>query len=124
MSDARGCSGLETPYRVSRFALSAQIEPRFGEGACALIGQHTVHQRVIFGAGRADKSERRRPQAQFEQPAAVAADEVIVALGRRACDEIDLAAVQTQGGVKGARMRLACAIVRKVDARRTGLDDC
>jgi hypothetical protein len=57
MSDARGCSGLETPYRVGRFALSAQVKPFFGKGARALIGQHTIHQRVIFGAGRADKSE-------------------------------------------------------------------
>ncbi|MBK8545716.1 MAG: hypothetical protein IPL62_20670 [Caulobacteraceae bacterium] len=74
---------FETGVPRQRFALTAQVEPRFDEDARALLGQHAVHQRVNFRRGRADKGERRWPQAQLKQPAAVAADAVVVALRRR-----------------------------------------
>jgi hypothetical protein len=57
----RGVRRLNAANGVGRFALTAQVEPRFSERVRAALGQHAVHQRVIFGTRRADEGERRGP---------------------------------------------------------------
>ena len=62
-------------------------------------------------------------EAQFEQAIAASRLAVIVALRRRAREDLDLAVVQAEAAVDGGDLRLDRALVRQEQPRRATLDD-
>ena len=78
----------------------------------------------LVGLGRGGgEGERDLAQAELEQAVAAARLAVIVALRRRAAEDLDLAVVEAEAAIDGRDLRLERALVRQEDARRAALDD-
>src|SRR3546814_20019888 len=61
---------------------------------------------------------------QLEQPVAAAGLQVVVALGLRRGDQLDLPRVEAEALIGLPALRLEGAVVGQEDALRTGLDQC
>ena len=103
-------------------------EPVFGQP----LGEKPV--RAAAGVNRGDQrlvllrrggAERQRyvRQTQLEEPVAAAGLAVIVALGHRAREDLDLAIVEAETPIDGGDLRLDRAFVREQDAGLAALDD-
>jgi hypothetical protein len=69
-----------------------------------VLGEVAFNQRLVGFAGRSREGERDLAEAQLEQSVAAPRLAVIVALGRRAAQDLDLARVQPQPLVGWARI--------------------
>ena len=75
---------------------AAVSEPGGDEGITAVLGEHAVDSGVVgLGRGRAE-GERDRAESQLEQAIAAPRLAVIVALGRGAGEDLDLAIVESE----------------------------
>ena len=77
---------------------------------------------IGLGRGRAE-GERDSAPARLEQPVAAPRLAVIVALGRGAGDDLDLAIVEAEAPVDRGDLRLDRPLVGQEDAGRAALDD-
>ena len=94
-------------------------QPGAGEFFTAVLGEDAVDGGMVgFGRGGAE-SQRYWPEAQFEQPIAATRLAVIVALGRGAGDDLDLAVVETELAIDRGDLRLDGALVGQEDPRRS-----
>ena len=100
------------------------MQPGARESLAAVLGENPLD-------ARPDRSWRRRrkgraptrTEAQFEQAIAAPRLAVIVALGRRPRDDLDLAVVEAEAAIDRGDLRLDRALVRQEDPRRAALDD-
>ena len=98
-------------------------EPSGRESVAAVLGDDALDRGVVgLGRGGAE-GERDRAETQLEQPIAAARLAVIVALRRRAREDLDLAIVEAEAAIDRGDLRLDRALVRQEDARRAALDD-
>ena len=104
------------------------VEPgRSEEAGGEVRGAARLDQRIDAGLGRrigrCAERQSNGSQAQFEQAVAACRLQVILALGRGACDKFDLARIEAKALIDGAGLRLDRAVVRQEDALRAALDD-
>src|SRR5581483_1696600 len=92
-----------------------------GELRLAMFREQRVDPLLGGGVGRAAERERDRPEPKLEQPVAAPGLEVIIALGRRPRDQLDLPLVEAEALIGGARLRLDRAVVGQEDALRAAL---
>src|SRR5436190_24006164 len=78
---------------------------------------------LIRLGGRGAERECDLAQSELEQAIAAARLAVIVALGRCAGDDLDLAVIETETPVDAEDLRLDRALIRKEESRRAALDD-
>src|SRR5690606_11083015 len=113
----------EVRDQVGRPVHTAGFEPGREEAIAPMLGEDLTDQHLIgFGRGGAEGEANLR-QPQFEQPVAPAALAVIVALGRRPREDLDLAVVEAEAAIDRGDLRLHGALVRQQQPGRAGLDD-
>ena len=88
-----------------------------------MLGHGACDQRLIRlgGGGSEREADFRKPQ--FEKSVAAARLTVIVPLGRRPGQYLDLSVIQTEAAVDRRDLRLDRALVRQEQPRRTALDN-
>ncbi len=90
-------------------ALAAQ--PGGGEAVAAVGGDRLGDGGLVGLGGGGGEGERDLAQAELEQAIAAARLAVIVALGRRAAEDLDLAVVQAEAAIDGGDLRFERALV-------------
>ena len=78
---------------------------------------------LVLRRGSAREGQRRRPQVEVEHAVAEAGLVVVVALGLRGGDDLDLPAVEAEALVDRPDLRLGRLRVRQEDAARAAFDD-
>src|SRR3546814_19536129 len=89
-----------------------------------MFGERRVDPGLCRGVGRSAQREGDRTKAQLEQPVAARGLQVIVPLGRRPGDQLDLAVVEAEARIDVMALRLYRAVVGQEDALRAALDAC
>ena len=95
----------------------------FGKGIWTMFSENLVDPLLARGIGRTAQRQRDWPQAQLEQPVAARGLQIIMALGGRPADELDLGVVETETRIGLAALRFDGAIIGKQDALRAAFDD-
>ncbi len=98
-------------------------QPRGGEAGSAGLRQHAVDVALVLRCGCAGKGERSRPQVEVEQAVSQARLVVVVLLGLRGGDDLDLPAVEAEALVDRANLWLGGLRVREKDPARAAFDD-
>src|ERR1700704_6928410 len=90
-------------------ALAAK--PGGGESIGAMCGERFRNGGLVGLGGGGCEGECHFREAEFEQPVATARLAVVVALGRRATQDLDLPVVQPKAAVDRSNLRLPCPLV-------------
>ena len=98
-------------------------EPGGGKAVAAMFGEHALDHGLIGLRGGGGEGERDLAKAEFEQAIAAPRLAVIVALGRRAREDLDLPVVEAEAPIDRGDLRLDRALVRQEQPRRAALDD-
>ena len=99
------------------------LEPGGHEAVTSMFGEELLDGSLVgLGRGRR-KGERNFAETEFEHPVAAAGLAVIVALGRRPAQKLDLAVVEAEAAVDRRDLRLDRPLVRQQQPRRTAFDD-
>lgn len=98
-------------------------QPRTGKAGSAGLRQHAVDVALVLRCGCAREGERGRPRVEVEQAIAEARLVVVVALGLRGGDDLDLPAVEAKALVDHANLRLGRLRVRQENPTGAALDD-
>lgn len=114
--------------RKLRDEVSGPIETARGkepgsEIARPVFGQDGVDEGLRFRVGCAAQRQGDGAEAQLEQSVAASRLQVIMALGRGAGDQFDLAFIDAKAFIGGARLRLDRPVIGQKDALRAALDD-
>ncbi len=80
-------------------------QPRCGETGFASLGHEVCDGGLIGFGGRSGERECHLGEAQFEQAIAAPRLAVIVALGCRAAEDLDLPIVQSKAAIDGRDLR-------------------
>ncbi len=98
-------------------------QPRAGEAGCAGLRQHAVYVALVLRCGCACEGERGRPQVEVEQAIAKARLVVVVLLGLRGGDDLDLPAVEAEALIDRANLRLGRLRVGQENPNGAAFDD-
>ena len=101
----------------------AGLQPAGHKVVAAMFGKDLLDQRLVGLGGSCGEGERDLAKTEFEQAIAAARLAVVVALRRRAGEDLDLAVVQSKAPVDRHDLRLDGAVVGQQNPRRTALDD-
>src|SRR3984893_1909957 len=119
-----GCFQLsEMRDEIGRPGDVAGFQPARHKVVAATFGKDLLDQRLIGLGGSSGEGERDLAKTEFEQAIAAARLAVVVALRRRAGEDLDLAVVKSKAPVDRHDLRLDGAIVRQQDPCRTALND-
>ena len=100
---AADCTGPPAFQQLGRPGQSFGAQEGDGKTAGPAAPPHLSMRRWSSGDPAAANVERDRPEAQLEQPVAAGRLRVVIALGRGAGDDLDLARVEAEALVDGAR---------------------
>ncbi len=98
-------------------------QPRAGEFAVSVVLQNALDCGVVGFRRRGAESERNRTQIKFEEPVAAPRLRVIVALGSRPRDNLDLPIIQTEMPISRGDLRFKGTLIGQEHACRTALDN-
>lgn len=98
-------------------------QPCAREAGRAGVQQHAIHVALVLRRGSAREGQRRQSQVEVEQAVAEAGLVVVVALGLRGGDDLDLPPVEAEALVDRANLRLGRLRVRQEDAACAAFDD-
>jgi hypothetical protein len=88
-----------------------------------MFGEDRVDALLAGRIGRAAQRQRDRPETEFEQSIAARRLQVIMPLGRRAADQLDLAVVEPEPRIGLSALRLDRTIIGQQDALGAALYD-
>ena len=98
-------------------------QPGGGEAVGAVLGERLGDGGLVGLGGGGGEGERHFGEAELEQPVAAARLAVVVALGRRAAQDLDLPVVQAEAAVDRGDLRLERPLVGQEQPGRAALDD-
>src|SRR3546814_11454910 len=98
-------------------------EPGFREAIVAMRFDERADCIEVAALRGGREGERNRPETEVEQSVAERRLAVIVALGRSARDDLDLAIIESEALIDAGDLRLERALVGAEQPRRAALDD-
>ena len=88
-----------------------------------MLAQNAFDERLVGFRRRCREGKRDLAKAEFEQAIAAAGLAVVVTLGRRPGENLDLAVIETEAAIDLGDLRLDRPLVRQEETGRTALDD-
>ena len=88
-----------------------------------MLAQNAFDERLVGLRRRCREGKRDLAKAEFEQAIAAAGLAVVVTLGRRPGENLDLAVIETEAAIDLGDLRLDRPLVRQEETSRTALDD-
>ena len=100
-----------------------RAQPGGGEAVAAVGGEDLGDGGLVGLRGGGGEGERDLGEAELEQAVAAARLAVIVALRRRAAEDLDLPVVQAEAAIDRGDLRLERPLIRQEEPGRAALDD-